>query len=181
MPEVMARSLEPVVVPTRSSAQPPLHLALLSLATLGSYELYWFWRNWRDLESELGVRSQPLWRTIGLLVPVLNVVLVYEQLRAIRDECTRRGIAVSYSPSLVTATFFAIALAGNLTLLWPLSLFNVVPLLQVQVTLNGLWARLQPGALMRTQFAPYELVALVLGCLVTAGALLATFGSLVPR
>jgi len=164
-----------------SSAQRAVHLAALSVLTLGMYELYWFWRNWRDLRLELGVEVQPVWRALGLFVPIVNVVLVYDQLRMIREQCDARGVTAGYSPGLVTATFFSIAVAGNLTTFWPLSLLNVVPLLQVQVALNQLWACTQPGATVRSGLTPREVAVMIAGAVITAAALLETFGSLVPR
>lgn len=191
MPELVATAATPEPVPaTRiSSAQPPTHLAALSILTLGLYELYWFWRNWRDLRDELGVDVQPGWRTLGLLIPVVNVVLVYDQLRMLREQSDARGVPAEYSPGLVTATFFAIALAGNLTTavagsmttFWPLSLLNVVPLLQVQAALNRLWAHAQPGAIMRTQLGRHEIIAMIAGTILTVAALLETFGSFAPK
>ena len=169
MPELSAAHIEqaapvePVGVSQFSNAQLPLHFAALSILTLGLYELYWFWRNWRDLQRELGVELQPLLRTFGLLVPVVNVVLVYDQLRMIRERCVARGVNPAYQPGLVAATFFAIAVAGNLTMFWPLSLLNVVPLLQVQVALNGLWERAQPGAAVRVHFVRQEVFAMIVG------------------
>lgn len=187
MPEIVTAPVEEepvsaeVGTAVESRAQPLLHVALLSFLTLGVYELYWFWRNWRDLRQELGIEVQPVWRTVGLLLPVVNVVLVYDQLRMIREQCEGRGVAPGYSPGLVTAAFFSIAVAGNLTMLWPLSLLNVVPLLQVQAALNGLWAHMQPGAAVRLHFVRQEIAAMTAGAIVTAAALLQTFLSLVPQ
>jgi len=173
--EIPAR--EPTPPPRVSNGQLPFHFAALSILTLGLYEVYWFWRNWRDLRRDLALELQPTWRAIGLLLPVVNVVLVYDQLRVIREACDARGIVPGYQPGLVAATFFAIAVAGNLTLFWPLSLLNVVPLLQVQVALNRLWEQEQPGATVRMHFAREEIVAMIAGLVMTAAAVFETFGS----
>ena len=184
MPEVSARTVEEAAPaasvgrPGVSNGQLPLHFAALSILTLGMYELYWFWRNWRDLQRELGVELQPVWRTLGLLVPIVNVVLVYDQLRMIREQCDAHDVVPKYQPGLVAATFFAIAVAGNLTMFWPLSLLNVVPLLQVQVALNGLWERAQPGASVRVRFSRQEIIAMIAGLVITAAAVFETFGSM---
>ena len=188
MPELSRASAEdvetraaPVTVPQVSNGQLPLHFAALSILTLGLYELYWFWRNWRDLHRTLGMELQPFWRTLGLLLPIVNVVLVYDQLRMIREACSAHGIVPSYQPGLVTATFFAMAIAGNLTMFWPLSLLNVVPLLQVQVALNHLWEHVQPGAAVRVRFLRQEILAMVVGLIMTAAAVFETFGSMVLK
>ena len=161
-----------------SNGQPVLHLVVLSLLTLGIYEVYWFWRNWSQLRDWLGHDISPGWRAFGLLLPVVNVVLVYDQLRLVRESALARGVAVAYSSGLTTAAFFAVALAGNLTLVWVFSLLNVLPLVPVQETLNRLWEREQPGAPIRARFVPREVAAIVGGAIVTGLALLETSGFL---
>ena len=162
--------------PRPSNAQPSAHFVLLSLLTLGLYELYWFWRNWRDLRDTFGVEVSPGWRTAGLLVPVLNVYLVYDHVRLVHEQAEAHGVAPSFRPAAAAASFFLIALAGNLTLLWVVSLLNVLPLVPVQETLNRLWAEVQPAAPMRDRMSVHERMALVAGAAMTGGALLATFG-----
>jgi hypothetical protein len=162
--------------PAYSKGQAPVHLVLLSVLTLGLYEVYWFFRNWRDLREAVGVDLSPGWRTVGLLIPVVNVVMVHHQLMLIRDAADARGVKVSYSPGIMTALFFGLALAGNLTLIWALSLLNVLPLVPVQETLNRLWAHEQPGAPVRDRFVSYEMAAMLAGAVATATALLVTIG-----
>jgi hypothetical protein len=157
-----------------SRGQHPFHLVALSIFTLGLYEVFWFWRNWRDLRDRSGLELSPGWCTLGLLVPVINVALVYQQLRLVRDAAKTRGVEPTYSPFAVTAAFFALAIAGNLTLVWIVSLLNVLPLVPVQQTLNQLWRVEQPDAQLRERFAPYEMAAMVAGAAATAAALLAT-------
>ena len=176
MPEALrAPESEPSPQPY-SLGQLPVHLVLLSVLTLGVYEVYWFWRNWRDLRDNAGLDISPGWRTVGLFLPVINVAMVYQQLRVVSDTAASRGLAPSYSPLAVTAAFFALAFAGNWTLVWMVSLLNVLPLVPVQQTLNRLWQLEQPGAPLRERFAPHEMAAMFAGAAATATALLATSG-----
>lgn len=39
-------------------------LVLLSLATLGMYSLYWFWRHWKRYGIDSGRRLYPVWRSL---------------------------------------------------------------------------------------------------------------------
>jgi hypothetical protein len=176
MPEALQAPPPTAAALPYSSGQHPVHLVLLSVLTLGVYEVYWFWRNWRDLRDKTGVDISPAWRTLGLFLPVVNVAMVYQQLRLVSDTAASRGLTPTYSPLLVTAAFFALAFAGNLTFAWFVSLLNVLPLVPVQQTLNRLWQLDHPGAQLRERFAPYELAAMVAGAAATAAALLATTG-----
>jgi hypothetical protein len=176
MPEALSAPEPAVSARPYSLGQLPIHLVLLSVLTLGVYEVYWFWRNWRDLRDNAGVDVSPGWRTVGLFLPVVNVAMVYQQLRVVSDAAASRGLTPSYSPLAVTAAFFALAFAGNWTLVWMVSLLNVLPLVPVQQTLNRLWQLEQPGAPLRERFAPHEMAAMFAGAAATATALLATSG-----
>ena len=159
-----------------SNGQPRRHFILLSVLTLGLYELYWFYRNWRELREEIGIDVSPGWRTFGLLVPFVNVFMVYQQLRLIHEVAASRGIPVAYSPSSMTALFFAIGLVANVTFIWIISLLTVFALLPAQDALNRFWSQAQPGKPIRESFLPYEIAILTAGALFTALALVRTVG-----
>ena len=42
----------------------PLKLGVLSILTLGLYELYWFYKNWKLARDEGGAKVRPFWRAI---------------------------------------------------------------------------------------------------------------------
>ncbi|RMF25346.1 MAG: hypothetical protein D6760_01245 [Deltaproteobacteria bacterium] len=175
MPELRRPPSPPQFEATEfSRGQPAAHLLVLSILTLGLYEFYWFHRNWRHFSEHLGRPLRPGWRTLGLLVPGLNIFLVYDQLRMIADAAGRAGVAVSYSPGVATAVFFALAFLSNLTMVWALSLLTVLPLLPVQETLNRFWVGQQPDRPMRREFTGAELLAMIAGVSMVAAALLGT-------
>ena len=119
--------------------------------------------------------QQPLhpgWRTLGLLVPGLNIFLVYDQLRTIAEAAGRAGIAVTYSPGIATAVFFLLAFVSNLTMIWALSLLTVLPLLPVQETLNRFWVLQQPDRPLRREFSAGELAAMAAGITLVAAAVI---------
>ncbi len=146
-----------------SRGQRTRHLLLLGILTLGFYEFYWFYRNWRDLDAHLRLGIRPGLRTAGLLVPGLNVFLVYDQLRLVAEAAAREGVRVTFSPGWNTAVFFLLAFVSNVTMMWALSLLTVLPLLPVQETLNRYWAGCEPGWPVREEFTAGELVAMLAG------------------
>ncbi len=159
-----------------SPAQPTKHLVLLAIFTLGLYELYWFWRNWRDLRDHFSLDLSPGWRTLGLLLPFVNLFMIYHQLRLVAEVAERRGVAPAYSPMTMTVLFVGLTLVGNVTLLWPVSLLNVLALVPVQETLNRVWTAQYEDRPMREEFLPQELGVLIAGGLFTAMTLAAALG-----
>ena len=60
-------------------------LGLMSLCTLGLYELYWFYRNWQCVKSHTGADIMPFWR--GFFAPIWSFVLF----KYLSDELQARG------------------------------------------------------------------------------------------
>jgi hypothetical protein len=180
----MARPAPPpeAVAVKPSRGQSIRHLLLLTVFTGGLYEIYWFYRNWCDLEdadrSDFSPRSVLL--TLGLLVPFLNVALVYRQLDRIHAAVAAVGVQPGYSPILITIAYFSLGVLANLTALWALSLLMVLPLLPVQEALNRHWSEREPDASLREEFSPRELAAMALGASAIVAALLLEWAATVP-
>lgn len=159
---------------TFSNAQPVRHLVLLSVVTFGLYEFLWFYRNWRDVTVRTGLPAVAGWRTAGLLVPFLNIFLVYQQLRLIRDVVGEAGVEIPFTPGTLTAIFFLTAAIANVSTIWIVSLFTIVPLIPVQECLNRYWELQQPDASIREELTPAEFAMAVVGAFLTVIAVAGT-------
>lgn len=159
-----------------SRGQPLHHLLLLTVFSWGLYELYWFYRNWRDLSADApeSPGPHPGLLTFGLLVPFVNIALVYRQLALIHARLSAHGLAAGYSPWMTTSIYIALGVAANLTALWSLSCLMVLPLLPVQEALNRYWSEREPASTLRERLSPPELV--VIACGAAAMMMLAAAG-----
>ena len=176
-----------------SNAQPLSHLALLFLLTFGTYSIYWFYRNWKDLKAYKDPDITPWWRAFGLFVPIYNIFLIYGQLRDIRDAAQAVGSRADFSPGWVTAGMFLFhavfvevsdyafqltqPVLGLDLLQIAIELVALSLFLVVQNTLNSLWAKVQPDLDLRPGFAPGEWGALVVGGLLW---IMSLAGSVMP-
>jgi len=162
-----------------SFSQPPLHLALLSLCTIGVYEIYWFYRTWKQLKQQAGDQISPGWRTVGLFVPILNIYLVYKLFDRISDLRLQSGVGPMFAPGWLTAFYLIWCLTYRLPdPAWLVSLASFVPLLVAQNALNELWGSLQPGRPVRTWLSVWEIALIVVGALLV---LLTIVGAFVPE
>ncbi|MDO8737067.1 MAG: PQQ-like beta-propeller repeat protein, partial [Thermoleophilia bacterium] len=167
-----------------SIAQAPWRLFVLAFL-FPVYEFYWFYRNWRHWEIERGAHVRPGLRTLGMIVPVLNYYLAYDQFRMV-NETARKEKVKSFSLFLVTTGYLSfIALPNSLSWLaiffkedfseWQL---RVIPILQsvalalvplflvvVQRTNNRLWGKKYPSSPPRDFFTAGEKMMIALGCL----------------
>ena len=148
-----------------SRGQPLHHLLLLTVFSWGLYEIYWFYRNWRDLAADTPENPGPPpgLLTFGLLVPFVNIALVYRQLVGIHSRLAAHGLPAGYSPWMTTCIYISLGIAANVTALWSLSCLMVLPLLPVQEALNRYWCQREPSSTLRERLSPSELVLIACG------------------
>jgi cbb3-type cytochrome oxidase subunit 3 len=59
--------------------------ALLFVVTLGFYGVYWFHQLHKELKTETGGNYNPTVRTIGLMVPLYNLYVMWQDSQGIED------------------------------------------------------------------------------------------------
>ncbi|MCX6009228.1 MAG: DUF4234 domain-containing protein [Chloroflexi bacterium] len=147
--------------------QPVWHFVLLSILTLSAYEIYWFYRNWKQMKVHKNLDMSPGWRTAGLFVPIYGLVLAYRQFRDVRDFSREAGIDKSYSPGWILFAWITINVLWKLPdPFWLLSFGSVLPLAVVQGVLNSYWEKEQPGLMRRTKFSGGQIALIVIGGIV---------------
>ncbi len=147
-----------------SNAQPVWHFVLLSLVTFSLYQIYWFYRNWKQLRLYEGWDISSGWRTVGLFVPILNIFLIYNQFQYIRDFARVSECGRLFSPGWITLGWiFFNALAYLDDPFWFLAFLSVWPLGLVQSVLNSYWKKKQPGLVVKTKLSGGQIALLVIG------------------
>lgn len=147
-----------------SNGQSIRHLVWLSVLSFGLYEVYWFYRNWRALAEHTGMDLKAGWRTLGLLVPVVNVFMVYHQFRLVHVLATQGGRVPSYSPWAMALGYFLLVGVSNVPgPMWPLTFLTVLPMIPVQAEINAYWAGQQPDRQIREHLNRAEIALLFLG------------------
>jgi len=85
-------------------------LVALCVSTFGLYVFYWFHHTWRWLRQMGYVRGHAGWRTVVFLLPVANIVIVYELFNAIHGAARAKGLRTFSTPGVLT--FLAVVLGG---------------------------------------------------------------------
>jgi predicted nucleic acid-binding Zn ribbon protein len=147
-----------------SNIQPVWHLILLSVLSFGFYNIYWFYRNWKQLKTHKNLDLSPGWRTLGLFVPLLGLLFIYEQFQDIKKFSEKAGVGMTFSPGSMLLAYMILNALRALPDPYGIAyLLSFMPLVAVQGILNIYWEIEQPGLARRTFFSAREIVLLVIG------------------
>ena len=149
--------------PTCKSPQPiffPVSLwklGLLSVCTVGLYQVYWFYWNWRLIKQRERRKISPPWRS---LIAVLFALPLFRRIwREASSGATHKALFLA-----AFAVWFTLTLVVYAPLPWAvLSLASVLPLLPVQAVANAVNARAAPGHDPNSRFRGWNIVALAVG------------------
>jgi hypothetical protein len=168
-----------LIKPRFSNVQAPWRLVILSFMTFNIYQLYWFYRNWRDLKNHKKLEDySPILYTIFLFVPILNIYFIYSQFKDIQEFAKQSGCKTYASPGWLTFFFVflkfiefvflrVVEASTNpikyLIVFISLLLSTTGVLVIVQNTLNNFWKKEQPELEIRQEFTKKEIVCLIIG------------------
>jgi hypothetical protein len=108
-------------------------LIVLSIATLGLYEAYWFYRHWQQLRRVGGEDVWPIPRTF------FAGLFSYSLFSRVTQEADSQGAPSLFSPLLLAFVYFAALMSSRLGAApWLVIGVSLVPLALTQVIVNGL-------------------------------------------
>jgi hypothetical protein len=143
-------------------------LALLSICTLGLYQIYWFWRNWGRVAERTGRPIMPFWRA------VFSPLWSYSLFDEVRDQARSAEVSVVWMPAFLALAFFLLSAAwrfgGAGTVL---SILSFLPLVPVQATINEMAAR--RGAQPDTRLSSHHVFVIAVGSVIVVLAVIGTF------
>jgi len=160
-----------------SNIIPLWKIFVFSIITLGFYNYYWFYRNWRYLREVLGIDIKPGLRTLGLFVPIFGWILIYNQYKDIRTLVYNESgnsfsaggmLAIHIVAVLLTRIVSIVTAAGSTAsgssyealsfyLFIPIYL---IPLATVQWNFNNYWGKTQSGLKIRHKLTVGEIIFL---------------------
>lgn len=146
---------------TLSGSEPPFFavstgkLLLMTLATLGLYELVWFYRQWVVIKRREGSSLWPLPRTI--FGPLFSWALF----RRIADMQRQQGIGTPLAAGLWAAILILLNAAFRLPdPWWLLNFASVLPLLVAQAAANEVNATVAPNHDRNRRLTPLNWIAI---------------------
>ncbi len=147
---------------------------LMCVGTLGAYQIYWFFMQWRHVRWR-GESVHPALRTI------LAGLFCYALFRRVADDATERGIEGAPSPLAAAVAFILLSITWQLPQPWSfLSLLSLVPLALVQRAASAVALAAVPTADPNTRLTPINWLGVTVGGLVVLLNLLGALLGPVP-
>ena len=147
-----------------------IKLSVLSLTTLGLYELFWFYKNWKLVRASSGRDISPFWRAL------FSPLFCYSFGRTVNSAAESVNVARRISPALIAAIY-----AGLLALerlpdpYWLICLFTFVPLLSIARQIRRVHEAIRPGFESAVGWGGWSVATLGVGGPLTALLVIATF------
>jgi hypothetical protein len=140
-----------------------LKLALMSVATLGLYEIYWFYKNWKAMQESGEKLNAPI-------RAVFYPLTAYWLFRHIRQRAAAAGVEAGFhAGALATALFFLSGLTWRLPdPWWLISYAAFALLLPVRSAIERINEKAAPGAGHNARFSGWNIFGLVLGAVMFA-------------
>ncbi len=144
-------------------------LVVLSVCTLGLYQLYWFYKHWQQIKQNERSDISPFWRTF------FTIFYLRPLLRSIKDTAELYGVEAKFNPLTLTLVFLGLNLCGNVgSAGWIISLFAIVPLIVAQGVANQINEATAPGHDRNDTFTGGNIAAIIIGGLLLALSLFGT-------
>ena len=148
----------------------PLKLVLMSICTMGIYELYWFYKNWVLIKERENSDIMPFWRAF------FAYFFCYSFFKRVQVSAEAVSLKKSMSPGLLTTGWIIVNILVKLPdPFWLITYFAVIFLLPVQTVVNDINDVVAPGHNKNGNFTGWNILGLVVGGLFFVLILLGTF------
>lgn len=171
-----SRSPAAAEVPAAGDSMPiyfPVSLTkfiVMHFCTVGMYQLYWFYENWKLIVEREQSDASPFWKTFFMFI------YCYTLFEKVRSSAAALKIAHSISVHILATGWIL------LSTLWLLpdpyglvALLSIVFLIPVQQAANRVNESLAPGHDRNERFTALNMVAVVIGGLLLVSVVIGTF------
>ncbi len=162
----------PLAIPAKCMFFPVslFKLTVMSLFTLGLYEIYWFYRNWQLIKAHESLRILPFARAF------FTILFCYQCFVRVRRADLRLGITPPLSAGLMAVGWIAVYFIGALPdPYWILSLLNIFFLLPVQRHINHINALQTPLHDTNVHFGTWNRITIIVGAILLIFTVLESF------
>jgi hypothetical protein len=145
--------------------------SILSLTTLGLYELFWFYKNWMLVKKRSGHDISPFWRA------VFSPLYCYSFANTVNSTADSVNVSQRTRPVVIAAIYIALITLHRLPdPYWLIWLFSFAPLVPITLQIRTIHETVRPGFESSVGWGGWSYAALTVGGTLTALAVLGVFG-----
>ena len=144
----------------------PHKLIVMSVTTLSTYQIYWFYQNYLRLRARTGGGGSPFWRAVAAPLTAHGFfahVRADAQSRLVPVRWTAGGLAIIYL-GLTLVCFFEYPW-------WTLALGSVFALLPAHATMEAVNRKVSPSEERNGRYSVLDIVCIAIGIALTIVAL----------
>jgi hypothetical protein len=136
----------------------PLKLIVMSVCTMGIYELYWYYKNWSLIKEREKLDIMPFWRAF------FAFFFCYSCFRSIRTTAQSLNLKRSIAAGPLAAGWVIVTLFWRLPdPYWLLTYFAVLFFVPVQILVNEVNKAVNPGYEENKRFTSWNIAGVVFG------------------
>ena len=148
----------------------PLKLIVMSVCTLGLYEVYWFYKNWRLIKEREKLAIRPFWRAL------FAVFFCHSCFRNIQTTAQSLSLKRSIAVGPLAAGWIILTVLWRLPdPYWLVTYFAVLFLVPVQTLVNDVNEAVVPGYKENRRFTAWNIATVVFGGILFVLVLIGTF------
>ena len=133
-------------------------LCILSVCTLGLYDVYWFYKNWARIRQQTGSAIRPFWRAI--FAPLFCHPLVV----TVNSAAESLHLSGKLPAAAIMGAYIALLATHRLPdPWWMLSMLAFVPLVPIQRRIQEIHEAIQPGRATTADWGVRSLLAAGIG------------------
>lgn len=131
---------------------------VMHFCTLGAYQFYWFYENWKIIREREHTAISPFWRTF------FAFIFCYPLFEAIRDSAASLNMPQLASPNVLATVWILLSMLWLLPdPYWLASFLSIGLLMPIQQMANWVNQSSTPNADRNDRFTAWNWVAIVIG------------------
>lgn len=147
----------------------PFKLVLLSICSLGLYELYWFYKNWHFYRNRTGKPIKPLWRAF------FSPLWAYASFKTVNEAAVEYGLPQRIHPVILAIAYFMFTTPGlSSDIFWTVSLLAFIPILSANDLAMRVNRQVVPSYRENDQLSRQNWAVMIIGGIVLVLAVIGT-------
>ena len=133
-------------------------LVVMSLCTLGIYELYWFCKNWQFVKEKEKIDISPFWRAW------FSIFYCYRLFKTVQEYANQNSVESRFRPGLLAFGYILCIISVKLPdPYWLIAELGLLFLLPIQGTINELQTKLAQKSDINRRFSGWNIFGIVVG------------------